>query len=154
MARAYFGAHGFGIAATGALKEIRKFWAFNLLNRLLHETAWGRDELFANKTMAYNFLDLLNSQKPNWRRTIEFCRHEGTLDGDRIEAWVRAVVGLVGFATTVDKSRLNEFLIEQGLLRDEGEPSCSIADIFRAVGMPGSAAYYEKWLSNAPTTPS
>ncbi|KAI9796515.1 MAG: hypothetical protein M1835_003849 [Candelina submexicana] len=46
------------------------------------------------KDMAYNFQNL----KPDRFQTIEFRQHEGTMDADRILAWIRFTTRLVSFA--------------------------------------------------------
>ncbi|KAJ5051621.1 uncharacterized protein L3040_001396 [Drepanopeziza brunnea f. sp. 'multigermtubi'] len=93
--------------------------------------------------------------------TIEFRQHEGTLDGVRIAAWIRALTGLLDFVESEDYDSLVDLLTtvslaEKWTKRGDGKDTereaemgpaladgpFTIIELFQHCGMDHAATYY------------
>lgn len=90
-----------------------------------------------------------NQMRP-WRneakKTIEFRSHEGTLDADRIEAWMGVCEGLVRFARDSEKGELEEFCRRNVDRPVDGaaDKGCSLWKVLMRIGCVREAELYEK----------
>jgi hypothetical protein len=115
---------------------------------------------------AYNFSHTVESDPNNKykKKTIEFRQHEGTLDGDRVKAWIQTVVGLVQFAQDmefrpdlftdllrvakfeeIDEDRSRPRLCEQGF---------TVIDLLKSLGLWEAALFYKNRGLYGPHRPS
>jgi hypothetical protein len=86
----------------------------------------------------------LTGREQTSKVTIEFRQHEATLDGDRIAAWVKTVVGLLVFADDCDPFFLTAFVTEYASLMDKGQENpYMIVDLLRDIGLNEPTDYYE-----------
>jgi hypothetical protein len=85
-----------------------------------------------------------------WRkRTIEFRQHEGTLDNDRVAAWVMTVSGLLEFAQRIDDAALMEMLTQHMSQEERGnEGNYGVIQLFRDIGLEQSAAFYQRTIEH------
>lgn len=73
------------------------------------------------------------------KKTVEFRQHTCTLDKVAVARWICVCVGLLEFASTVEKGTLEPFLEEHiGHSPDD----FSLDDVLKALGMPREAEYY------------
>lgn len=99
-----------------------------------------------SKWMAANF----RMQRRPWtgdqrfKRTVEFRAHEGTLDHERVVAWVQTVVGIVEMANEADEVSFMEFVVEHAYKEDEQGKRLGLIELLREVGLDEPAAFYEK----------
>ncbi|EKD16654.1 hypothetical protein MBM_05123 [Drepanopeziza brunnea f. sp. 'multigermtubi' MB_m1] len=115
------------------------------------------------KNGAYNFNGVSDNpdRVPEDRPTIEFRQHEGTLDGVRIAAWIRALTGLLDFVESEDYDSLVDLLTtvslaEKWTKRGDGKDTereaemgpaladgpFTIIELFQHCGMDHAATYY------------
>ncbi|KAF4632459.1 hypothetical protein G7Y89_g5672 [Cudoniella acicularis] len=73
---------------------------------------------------------LENLLRAHDKKTVEFRQHEGTLDTERIEMWVRVCVAIVEFARKTPALRLERLWREK-----VGDENFAVADMLRLLGL-------------------
>lgn len=108
------------------------------------------------RTQAYNFQNALRLEvdgevDPCIKQTVEFRQHEGTLDGERIQAWILTVVGLVQYAQNAefDPVSFRQLLLTaryEGIGREKEATLCeggfTIIDLLKILGLFQPALFY------------
>jgi hypothetical protein len=105
--------------------------------------------VWKGKTMRYNPLNMFKLLDKTERgrlfrnppRTIEFRQHEGTLEPERIRAWITTVVGIINFADTTDQDSLKQ------LFRKAEDDEWTVIDLFRSMHLGEQADYYQDKLN-------
>jgi hypothetical protein len=96
---------------------------------------------------AYWFGNLIPGQNVNYyddiKRTVEFRQHEGTLNAERIEHWVRVCIWLVRYAREMPQFEIED-LCRENANRSLGE--YSIKELPTELGQEDDARYYHERL--------
>lgn len=88
---------------------------------------------------AYNMVGLTRYGYDKTRKTIEFRQHQGTLDVDKVVAWIQMVTGLVEWTRSATPVQITE------LLKIGGNPGdFDVVDLLRFMGLDEPADYYER----------
>ena len=115
---------------------------------------------------AYNFSHVMDSKSTDIykKRTIEFRQHEGTLDGDRLKAWIQTVVGLVQLGIDMEyRPDLFTDLLRMAKFEEIDddrekarlcEESFTVIDLLKALGLWEAALFYKQRGLYGPHRPS
>lgn len=88
---------------------------------------------------AYNLENLFPPFEEEVKRTIEFRQHEGTLEPECIEHWLRVCIGLVRYACDVRRKWNEEFCLKNVVLPLE---KCTLLDVLTSCNQSAGAVYY------------
>jgi len=98
---------------------------------------------------AYKLENLLDGKegKAGTKKTVEFRQHEGTLNGERVVAWARAVVALVDFARNVDTAAITALLIQELAVQEtKPEGGLNLVELLELIGERKTAEFYRGWV--------
>lgn len=103
---------------------------------------------FGGRRPAVNLKNLRPGADPN-KKTIEFRQHAGTLDDDRVEAWVRTVGGIVDWCREASEEEYDELVRESAQEEDDNQPLAypTAVDLLREIGLKDPAKFYKKRLA-------
>jgi hypothetical protein len=88
----------------------------------------------------YAVRNLIQPFRETVKRTIEFREHEGTLDPERIEHWIRVCTGIVKYARDAPSEEVRKFCKEHV---DKGLKKCGLGKVLAPLGVEDSKAFYE-----------
>lgn len=114
--------------------------------------------IYITRSQAYNIsnaLDKFSSSDMRYSKdTIEFRQHEATLDGERVKAWIKTVVGIVNFARDIELNpdyftRLLEVAKFEVVEKDRSkarlcEKGFTVIDLLKSLGLFEPALFYLK----------
>ncbi|KAL2067452.1 hypothetical protein VTL71DRAFT_1877 [Oculimacula yallundae] len=105
-----------------------------------------RDSYMGGSRLAYHLGDV-GGQLPvssNYRRTIEFRQHKGSVKYSEIEMWIKFCLGIVMFADSVDRPQLAPFLRAHSGRRKE---DLKLEEVLRCLDMRELADRYPKKIA-------
>lgn len=117
------------------------------------ETIFATDSIeeleygFGGRRPAVNIRNLRNGGVPG-KKTIEFRQHAGTLDPERVQAWIQTVGGVVEWCRRVTDTEYAELVEDSAEQQDQGDayaPGTAV-QLLKAIGLKEPADFYRKRL--------
>lgn len=102
---------------------------------------------FGGRRPAVNIKNLRNGGVPG-KKTFEFRQHAGTLEPERVQAWIQTVGGIVDWCRRVSGKQYAELVEDSAEQMDEGEayaPGTAL-ELLKAIGLKEPAKFYGKRL--------
>ena len=103
---------------------------------------------FGGRRPAVNLKNLRNGGVLRKKKTIEFRQHAGTLESERVEAWIKTVGGIVDWCRRATDTEYIELVEDSAEQQDQGDayaPGTAV-ELLKAIGLKEPAKYYGKRL--------
>lgn len=104
---------------------------------------------FGGRRPAVNIKNLRNGGMPG-KKTIEFRQHAGTLEPERVQAWIQTVGGIVDWCYRVSGKEYAELVEDSAEQMDQGDayaPGTAV-ELLQAIGLKEPAKFYGRRLKN------